>query len=147
MNRLIPRLSGKQRFLKTSLTMRSVSSSREESKYQHLPLSTSGPIDCALTGTSLLNTPYLNKGSAFTKEERHDFNLRGLLPGGVQSLEQQVNRAYQQYSTRQDDLAKNTFLTSLNDHNEVLYYRVSLENPGIPFMLTGVSYCKTISRR
>lgn len=99
-------------------------SSQKNHKYEHLPLSTSGPIECALTGTSLLNTPYLNKGSAFTAEERRDFHLRGLLPGGVQTLDQQVKRAYDQFSTRQDDLAKNTFLTSLKDQNEVLYYRV-----------------------
>lgn len=100
--------------------------SRNKSKFSHLPLSTTGPIECALTGTSLLNTPYLNKGSAFTAEERSEFKLRGLLPCGVQTLEQQVKRAYEQYSTRQDDLAKNTFLTSLKDQNEVLYYRVGL---------------------
>jgi malate dehydrogenase (oxaloacetate-decarboxylating) len=93
-------------------------------KFAHLPLSTSGPIDCALTGTSLLNTPYLNKGSAFPPDERRVFNLSGLLPRGVQSLEQQVKRAYEQYSTRPNPLAKNTFLTSLKDQNEVLYYKV-----------------------
>ncbi|CAM1504432.1 Fc.00g020230.m01.CDS01 [Cosmosporella sp. VM-42] len=96
----------------------------KSSKFGHLPLSTSGPIDCALTGASLLNTPYLNKGSAFPPEERRRFNLTGLLPQGVQSLDQQVKRAYQQYASREDDLAKNTFLTSLKDQNEVLYYRL-----------------------
>ncbi|KAH6900457.1 hypothetical protein B0T10DRAFT_29502 [Thelonectria olida] len=94
------------------------------SKFGHLPLSTSGPIDCALTGTALLNEPYFNKGSAFPAEERRKFNLTGLLPQGVQSLEQQAKRAYEQYSTRQDDLAKNTFLTSLKYQNEVLYFKL-----------------------
>lgn len=93
-------------------------------KFRNLPLSTSGPIDCALTGTALLNSAYLNKGSAFPADERRQFNLTGLLPQGIQTLEQQCKRAYQQYSTRADDLAKNTFLTSLNDQNEVLYYKV-----------------------
>lgn len=96
----------------------------EESKFGHLPLSTKGPINCALTGASLLNTPYLNKGSAFPVEERRKFNLTGLLPQGVQTLEQQCKRAYDQYSTRPNDLAKNTFLTSLKDQNEVLYYKL-----------------------
>lgn len=95
-----------------------------KSRYNHLPLSTTGPIECALTGTSLLNTPYLNKGSAFTHQERQDFGLRGLLPHSEQTLDQQCKRAYEQYSSRQDDLAKNTFLTSLKDQNEVLYYKV-----------------------
>ncbi|KAI5467511.1 hypothetical protein BGZ63DRAFT_410457 [Mariannaea sp. PMI_226] len=94
------------------------------SKFRHLPLSTSGPIDCALTGTALLNTPYFNKGSAFTSEERRKFNLTGLLPQRVQTLEQQCKRAYEQYSTREGDLAKNTFLTSLKYQNEVLYFKL-----------------------
>ncbi len=96
-----------------------------EPKFAHLPLSTSGPIECAVTGTVLLNTHYLNKGSAFPREERREFNLTGLLPQSVQSLDQQLKRAYQQYATRQDDLAKNTFLASLKEQNEVLFYRVS----------------------
>ncbi|KAJ4263635.1 NAD-dependent malic enzyme, mitochondrial [Fusarium torreyae] len=98
--------------------------SESKSKYGNLPLSTSGPINCALSGTSLLNTPYLNKGSAFPPDERRSFNLTGLLPQGVQTLDQQCKRAYEQYSSRSDDLAKNTFLTSLKDQNEVLYYKL-----------------------
>jgi hypothetical protein len=95
-------------------------------KFGNLPLSTSGPQDCAVTGTALLNTPYLNKGAGFPPEERKTFKLTGLLPQNVQTLDQQVKRAYQQYSTRVDDLAKNTFMTSLAYQNEVLYYRVSV---------------------
>lgn len=98
----------------------------KKSKFSDLPLSTTGPINCALSGTSLLNTPYLNKGSAFPPDERREFNLTGLLPQGVQTLEQQCKRAYEQYSSRPDDLAKNTFLTSLKDQNEVLYFKVPL---------------------
>lgn len=98
--------------------------SNKSSKFGNLPLSTSGPIECALTGAALLNTPYLNKGSAFPTEERRQFNLTGLLPQSTQTLEQQVKRAYEQYSSRPDSLAKNTFLTSLKDQNEVLYYKV-----------------------
>nr|XP_036578508.1 nad-dependent malic enzyme [Colletotrichum truncatum]KAF6785803.1 nad-dependent malic enzyme [Colletotrichum truncatum] len=94
------------------------------SKFSHLPLSTSGPIHCAVTGSALLNTPYLNKGTAFPEDERREFNLTGLLPQSIHTLDQQLKRAYQQYSTRQDDLAKNTFLTSLKEQNEVLYYKL-----------------------
>lgn len=104
-----------------------MSSSREDTpspKFSHLALSTSGPVDCALKGSALLTIPYLNKGSAFPPEERSQFHLTGLLPSGVQTLAQQVKRAYEQYSSRPDDLAKNTFLTSLKDQNEVLYYKV-----------------------
>lgn len=94
-------------------------------KFGNLPLSTSGPLECAITGTALLNTPYLNKGAAFPTDEREKFKLTGLLPSRVSTLDQQVKRAYDQYSSRPDDLAKNTFMTSLADQNEVLYYRVS----------------------
>ncbi|KAL1636253.1 NAD-dependent malic enzyme, mitochondrial [Neofusicoccum ribis] len=93
-------------------------------KFGNLPLSTSGPQDCALTGSALLNTPYLNKGTAFTKEERDEFKLHGLLPQNVQKLEEQVKRAYDQFSSRPNDLAKNTFMTSMKEQNEVLYYRL-----------------------
>lgn len=94
-------------------------------KYGHLPLSTSGPLECALKGTVLLNHPYFNKGSAFTKQERRDFGLIGLLPACIQTLDQQIQRAYEQYRSRADDLAKNVFLTSLKEQNDVLYFRVS----------------------
>lgn len=95
-----------------------------KSKFRHLPLSTKGPLPCALKGTVLLNHPFFNKGCAFTKEERHVFGLHGLLPQSVQTLEQQAERAYQQYSRKPDDLAKNTFLSSLKEQNEVLYFKV-----------------------
>ncbi|KAI1361180.1 malic enzyme [Xylaria arbuscula] len=95
-----------------------------KSKFSRLPLSTRGPIECAVSGTVLLNTPYFNRGSAHTAQEREEFNLTGLLPHSVQTLEQQVKRAYEQYSTRPDDLAKNTFLTSLKEQNAVLYFRL-----------------------
>ncbi|KAG7293668.1 hypothetical protein NEMBOFW57_003723 [Staphylotrichum longicolle] len=97
-------------------------------KFGHLPLSTSGPLECALKGTVLLNHPYFNKGSAFTREERRDFELSGLLPPSIQTLDQQVQRAYEQYSERPDDLAKNTFLTSMKEQNEVLYFKLLLDH-------------------
>ncbi|KAK3382094.1 hypothetical protein B0T24DRAFT_600476 [Lasiosphaeria ovina] len=95
---------------------------------RNLPLSTQGPLECALRGTVLLNHPYFNKGSAFSSEERRDFGLSGLLPPSIQTLEQQVKRAYDQYSSRTDDLAKNTFLTSMKEQNEVLYFKLIQDN-------------------
>lgn len=94
------------------------------SKFSHLPLSTSGPIDCAVVGTALLNTPYLNKGTAFPVDERQQFQLTGLLPQNVHTLDQQAKRAWQQCLSRTDDLARNTFMTSLKEQNEVLFYKV-----------------------
>jgi malate dehydrogenase (oxaloacetate-decarboxylating) len=64
-------------------------------QFGNLPLSTSGPQDCALVGSALLNTPYFNKGAGFPAEERRRFKLTGLLPQNVQTLDQQVKRAYQ----------------------------------------------------
>ncbi|KAH0376470.1 hypothetical protein KCU89_g17963, partial [Aureobasidium melanogenum] len=92
--------------------------------FSHLPLATNKAMECALTGSELLSCTYLNKGSAFTEEERDEFELVGLLPSNVQTLDEQVKRAYAQFSTRPDNLAKNTFMTSLKEQNEVLYYRL-----------------------
>lgn len=92
--------------------------------FGHLRLSTSGPLETSLTGVEILRNPYFNKGGAFSKEERDAFGLHGLLPSHVSTLEEQVERAYRQYSSRQNDLAKNTFMNSLRIQNEVLFYRV-----------------------
>ena len=75
-------------------------------------------------GSELLRFPDYNKGSAFPIEERDRFELHNLLPSNIQTLEEQVQRAYKQYSTRPDDLAKNTFMTSMKEQNTVLYFKV-----------------------
>ncbi|MGW4771784.1 NAD-dependent malic enzyme [Nocardia sp. NPDC004278] len=75
-------------------------------------------------GRDLLRDPRYNRGTAFTNEQRVSLGLQGLLPAGVFSLEQQVGRVYQQYSSQPSDLAKNTFLAALHDRNEVLYYKL-----------------------
>ncbi|KAF2032778.1 hypothetical protein EK21DRAFT_60106 [Setomelanomma holmii] len=108
--------------------MSSTAPAKKHSKFGHLPLSTSGPQETALTGNALLRTPYFNKGSAFTKEERETFKLHGLLPTNTQTLDEQVDRAYAQYKSRPNDLAKNTFMTSLKYQNEVLYYKLILNH-------------------
>ena len=95
-----------------------------DSKFSHLPLSTSGPQKCALTGSALLRNPYLNKGSAFTENERVEFKLNGLLPKQSNSLQEQVTRAYDQYNTHRTPLGKNAFMTGMKAQNEVLYYRL-----------------------
>ncbi|KAF2711928.1 hypothetical protein K504DRAFT_374851 [Pleomassaria siparia CBS 279.74] len=96
--------------------------------FGHLPLSTSGPLQTTLTGNALLRSSYFNKGSAFSKEERETFKLHGLVPSNVQTLDEQVKRAYTQYSSRSNDLAKNTFMTSMKEQNEVLYYKLILDH-------------------
>ncbi|PVH95812.1 NAD-dependent malic enzyme 1 [Periconia macrospinosa] len=111
-----------------SATREQQQGSGETKKFSHLPLATSGPLKTSLTGNALLQTPYFNKGSAFTREERDTFALHGLLPANVQTLEEQVKRAYAQYSSQPDDLAKNTFMTSMKEQNDVLYYRLILDH-------------------
>jgi len=71
-----------------------------------------------------LRDPRYNRGAAFTGAERSALGLRGLLPPAVQSIDQQLARAYEQYRAQPDDLARNTFLAALHDRNEVLYYRL-----------------------
>ncbi|EPS41822.1 hypothetical protein H072_4210 [Dactylellina haptotyla CBS 200.50] len=81
-------------------------------------------LECALEGKALLNSPHFNKGSAFTIKERLAFKLNGLLPTAVHSLEEQSKRAYEQYQSYELPIAKNQFLQSLRDQNEVLFYRL-----------------------
>jgi malate dehydrogenase (oxaloacetate-decarboxylating) len=78
----------------------------------------------AAQGKDVLQTPLYNKGTAFSHRERCDFDLHGFLPTNIQNLEEQVRRAYDQYISRKDDLAKNTFMTSMQEQNTVLYYKL-----------------------
>lgn len=79
-------------------------------------------------GMDLLNRQGLNKGTAFTEEERMQFGLNGLLPPHVESLEEQVVRAYEAYKRKDDDLERHIYLRALQDTNEVLFYRLLLEH-------------------
>lgn len=99
-------------------------SSAKMGKYDHLLLADKGPLKVPFTGRTLLNDRFLNKGTAFTHKERHELQLNGLLPTNLQGLDNQVQRAYEQYSTLQSDLEKNTFMTSMAEQNTVLYYRL-----------------------
>ena len=57
------------------------------------------PLYIRYAGPVLLETPLLNKGSAFSETERHDFNLKGLLPITIETIDEQEKRAYQQFSS------------------------------------------------
>jgi malate dehydrogenase (oxaloacetate-decarboxylating) len=78
----------------------------------------------AARGVEVLATPLLNKGTAFSAQERAALGLEGLLPAAVLSLDQQAERAYAQLRAQPSDLLKNVYLEALHDRNEVLYYRV-----------------------
>ena len=79
-------------------------------------------------GMDLLDTPLLNKGTAFTDEERTQFGLHGLLPPHIETLEEQVVRAYEAYERKDDDLERHIYLRALQDNNEVLFYRLLLDH-------------------
>ena len=81
-----------------------------------------------LRGRSVLSIPLLNRGTAFTLDEREALGLTGLLPDGVSTIETQLHRVYAQYLHQPDDLAKNLFLGSVRDRNEVLFYRLLVED-------------------
>ncbi|MBB1369607.1 MULTISPECIES: NAD-dependent malic enzyme [Pseudoalteromonas] len=76
------------------------------------------------SGPGLLETPLLNKGSAFSQKERENFNIAGLLPPRYETIEEQVERCYQQYSSFTDNLNKHIYLRAIQDNNETLYYRL-----------------------
>lgn len=88
--------------------------SQDENRYLYIPHS----------GPSLLETPLLNKGSSFTARERASFNLTGLLPPRFETIEEQVERAYMQYSSFDDPLNKHIYLRAIQDNNETLFYRL-----------------------
>jgi len=76
----------------------------------------------------ILSDPLLNKGTAFTKSERDRLKLSGLIPYHVSTLEQQVQRRYQNFKAQTTDLAKHLFLSSIHNRNEVLFYKLVSEH-------------------
>ncbi|MEC6831363.1 NAD-dependent malic enzyme [Photobacterium toruni] len=82
------------------------------------------PLYIPYAGPILLETPLLNKGSAFSIEERMFFNLEGLLPEAIESIEEQTERAYQQYQKFDNDMDKHIYLRNIQDTNETLFYRL-----------------------
>jgi malate dehydrogenase (oxaloacetate-decarboxylating) len=85
-------------------------------------------VEAGIQGMELLNRQTLNKGTAFTEEERARFGLHGLLPPQIETLEEQVVRAYGAYKRKDDDLERHIYLRALQDTNEVLFYRLLLEH-------------------
>ncbi len=85
-------------------------------------------MEVRLAGWPLLNSPLLNKSSAFTDEERYEFDLLGLLPPQVSTLPEQVARAYASYQCKPTDLERYIYLLSLQDRNETLFYRLLQEH-------------------
>lgn len=93
-----------------------------------MPQHAKRPLYVPYAGPSLLEMPLLNKGSAFTLNERIAFNLIGLLPQNVESIEEQAERAYRQYRLCQNDLDRHIYLRAIQDDNETLFFRLLEEH-------------------
>ena len=96
--------------------------------YEVLPGHHGGRIKVSVTGSELLRIPRLNRGTAFTLEERERLGLIGHLPTGVTPLEAQLHRSYNQFLRAETDLDKFAFLSALRDRNTVLFYRLLSEH-------------------
>jgi len=81
-----------------------------------------------LRGAALLKTSWLNKGTAFTRKEREDFGLVGMLPDHVSPIEEQLDRITNQIHYKVGEMDKNIYLNGLMDRNETLFYRFLIEN-------------------
>jgi malate dehydrogenase (oxaloacetate-decarboxylating) len=85
-------------------------------------------VRTALSGYELLNDPLLNKGTAFTEAERDAFELHGLLPPHVATLDYQVKRRLDAFRKLGSDMQKYVFLRGLQDSNETLFYALLTRN-------------------
>nr|WP_268872840.1 malolactic enzyme [Liquorilactobacillus oeni] len=81
-------------------------------------------ITMKYTPEQLLHDPFLNKGTAFTRSERDQYSLNGLLPPAIQTLEQQVKQAYAQYQSKETALEKRIFLMNIFNENHILFYKL-----------------------
>ncbi len=79
-------------------------------------------------GSSLLHDPALNKGTAFTEEERDGLGLRGFLPPRVHPQQEQMLRVLENLRSKSSDLERYIFMIGLQDRNETLFYHIVLEN-------------------
>ncbi|HSX26215.1 MAG TPA: NAD-dependent malic enzyme [Chlamydiales bacterium] len=86
----------------------------------------------------ILHSSLLNKGTAFTQQERDDLGLHGLLPSKISSVDEQIERAYQNFGRKRTPLGKYDFLTALLSRNELLFYQFIARFPAeiLPFIYT-----------
>ena len=92
------------------------------------PNQPSDHVETALSGYELLNDPLLNKGTAFTEDERDAFDLHGLLPPHVAELDFQAKRRHAAFHGLGSDLQRYVFLRGLQDTNETLFYALLTRN-------------------
>jgi malate dehydrogenase (oxaloacetate-decarboxylating)(NADP+) len=82
-----------------------------------------------LRGPELLDSPALNKGTAFTQEERREYGLEGLLPHAVETIDRQLERVMDHLDAKPTDLERYIYLIGLSDRNETLFYRTLMSDP------------------
>ncbi len=87
-----------------------------------------GQLKVVDTGRTLLEQPLLNKGTAFDERERIEFGLIGLLPPHIETLDEQVERAYEEFLRKDVDLQKHIYLRQLQDENETVFYRLLMQH-------------------
>lgn len=85
-------------------------------------------LEVKLTDIDLISNSLLNKGTGFPEDERIAFNLFGVLPPQLATLQIQLARSYEMFKSKPDDLAKYLYLRDLQDSNETLYYRLIVEH-------------------
>lgn len=85
------------------------------------------------TTASILNNPFLNKGTAFTQAERKALGIVGTLPSHVQTLDEQATQAYAQFQSKANDLEKRLFLMNLFNENRTLFFRL-MDDHVVEFM-------------
>lgn len=82
------------------------------------------PLYIPYAGNTLLELPLLNKGSAFSEDERTRFNLHGLIPHIVETIEEQSQRSYQQFTAFKTAINQHIYLRNIQDTNETLFFRL-----------------------
>lgn len=97
-------------------------------------------IETSISGKLILTTPQLNKGTAFTHEERRAFGILGKLPDRVETLNEQVKRAYLQFASYTSRLQQNIYLNNLHDRNQILFYKLLSRHMGemLPVIYTPI---------
>ncbi|MBP6104381.1 MAG: hypothetical protein KBD23_03255 [Gammaproteobacteria bacterium] len=99
-----------------------------EYEYHQDPKTKAEWIETELRGKALLLSGLLNKGTAFSQDERMSLDLIGKLPFSIETIEEQLIRAYAQYVQYESDLQKYVYLNNLHDKNEILFYRLIIEH-------------------
>lgn len=113
----------------------------ESRRYEVLPGSHGKKVLVRARGSEVLRIPRINRGTAFSEQQRIDLGLVGLLPSGVTTFGGQLQRAYQQYQSASTNLDKFTYLQALRDRNTVLFYRLLADH--LPEMMP-IVYTPTI---